>query len=367
MIKVCHITNVHQRYDLRILKKECVSLVRNGYNVSLLVQDDLKDEKYKGVNIISTGRKPDNRIDRIRSIRSLLNIAITCDADIYHIHDPELMLVGLKLKRLNKTVIFDSHEDIPIQISDKTYLPKFSRKFISGVYSFLEKKILSKYDGLITVTPHIANRLKNINANIEIITNYPIVDSINAKEVKSDNHCKLCFAGGITHQWNIDIIIKAIEHIDNVSLILAGPISSNYLGDLKQLKGWSKVKYLGKISHSEVKDIYLESDIGCALNYSLQLKNNGSLGNTKIFEFMASKLPVICTNYPIWDNLVKKSKCGVSIDPRSVDNVKQVIQELKNARKLRYEMGENGRNAVEREFNWSTQEKKLVDFYARMK
>ena len=46
-MKVCHLTSVHTRYDTRILLKECYSLATNGYEVSLIVADDLGDESKK--------------------------------------------------------------------------------------------------------------------------------------------------------------------------------------------------------------------------------------------------------------------------------------------------------------------------------
>ena len=65
MIKVCHMTTVHDRYDSRILKKECVSLANAGYDVTLLVADNLPDESFKNVKISSIDFSPKNRFDRI--------------------------------------------------------------------------------------------------------------------------------------------------------------------------------------------------------------------------------------------------------------------------------------------------------------
>lgn len=38
-MNICHLTSVHSRYDTRIFLKECRSLARTGYQVSLVVAD----------------------------------------------------------------------------------------------------------------------------------------------------------------------------------------------------------------------------------------------------------------------------------------------------------------------------------------
>lgn len=47
--KVCHITSAHSRYDVRIFIKQCKSLANNGYDVTLIVNDDKDNEKIDGV------------------------------------------------------------------------------------------------------------------------------------------------------------------------------------------------------------------------------------------------------------------------------------------------------------------------------
>ena len=63
-MKICHVTSVHPRYDIRIFEKECVSLAKNGYETYLVVNDEQPDELIKGVSIVSTGFSPKKRRER---------------------------------------------------------------------------------------------------------------------------------------------------------------------------------------------------------------------------------------------------------------------------------------------------------------
>lgn len=363
--KVCHVTSAHDRYDIRIFEKECRSLADNSYDVTLLVNDDKEDEVVGSVRIISTRFKPRNRAERfLYSGKILYKKAMEVNADIYHFHDPDLLPLASRLKRNNKKIIFDFHEDVPRQIMDKQWIPRLIRYFVSKLYSRYEKISVKKFDGLISVTPHIVERYVRLNNNTVMITNYPIIDL--KEEIIRQPSNAICFAGGIGSQWNHDKILEAINRIEGIKYILAGSGSQEYMNLLKSLPGWNKVEYKGRIPHAEVKDAYSQSIAGMALNYSNQAKGEGTLGNTKLFEFMEAKLPVICTNYKLWKTIVEENKCGICVDPNNVNEIVDAVGYiLKNPIEAET-MGKNGRKAVIDKYNWKTQEDVLVEFYQRL-
>ena len=163
-------------------------------------------------------------------------------------------------------------------------------------------------------------------------------------------------------------IIEAIKNI-NVKYYLAGDNNNSYFESLKEIDGFEKVNVIGKVSKDEVKKIYAKSAVGIALNdYVANVGfHEGSLGNTQVFENMEAGLPVIGTDFNLWKKIIVDNHCGLCVNPNSVEEITNAINYLLENKDEAIEMGKNGRKAVEREYNWSNQEKKLYLFYEGIK
>lgn len=368
MAKVCHVTSVHPRYDGRIFLKECTSLANAGYDITLLVADNQADEIKNGVKITSAEFHPKNRVDRIlHSVGAVFAKAVQIDAEIYHIHDPELLPLGKKLKKHGKKVIFDSHEDVSGQILGKKWIPSVLRKPVSVAYSVYASALMKNFDALISVTPSIVDKLKQINPKTIMLTNYPIVSV--AEECDTDKYEKatFVFAGGISEQWCHEVILQALENID-ATYLLAGPVEDAYLQKLKSCPAWNKVNYLGKIPHEEVKEIMRRCTAG--LSVLLPSGNTGgktgTLGNNKLFEQMQAGLPVICTNFVLWKQIVDKWNCGICVESTNADEIADAMKYITEHADEARQMGKNGKRAVREEFNWSIEESKLLKLYEQL-
>ncbi|MEG1950868.1 MAG: glycosyltransferase [Odoribacter sp.] len=364
-IKVCHLTSVHSAKDIRIFKKQCCSLAKAGYEVYIIAPNAVSEE-IEGVKIIGVPVRKEGRFYRMFCLTNeIFQKALEVDAAIYHFHDPELLPIGLKLKRKGKKVIFDSHEDVPQQILSKEYIPLFLRYIISSVYSIYEGRIIHKFDATITVNENILHRLKRNNINSFIVSNYPETTSC-CNTVEKEN--RICFAGAINEGYLHHKVVEVLNKIDDIRYSLAGQCDLKYLEKLKQMPGWEKVDYYGVIPFSDVLLLYGKSKIGIAIHdYTPNVGGKeGSLGILKNFEFMAAGIPIICTDFNVWRKIIEEEKCGICVDPHNLLEIESAIKYLINNPEEAKRMGDNGRKAIVERYNWQNEKEKLLSLYTNL-
>lgn len=357
-LKVCHVTSVHSADDDRIFHKECVSLSKK-YNVVLVAPNTpscIKD----GVEIVGV-QEPAGRIGRILRTKKLYPVLIQIDADVYHFHDPELILLGYQLKKRGKKIIFDSHEDVPNQILCKEWIPNYLRGIISHLYSLYEKWMLRKYDALVSVTPSIVERLAKINPHTYQITNYPIYTELSDTRKWGRS---LCFAGGVNQQYMHHIIVDCIEET-NATYELAGKAYPSYLEDLKRKSGWKRVNYHGLLPYSKIFEFIQRSSVGLAiLDYTPNVGyKRGTIGVVKLFEYMMAGIPVIATDFILWKEIIDLNKCGICVNPNNKEEIVDAINYCMNHLEECKRMGDNGKKAVRDLYNWASQEIILYEMY----
>lgn len=222
MCKVCHFTSAHDWNDDRIFLKECYSLAKNSYEVYIVSEGIDRDAE--GIGVVGCGEKPIGRKARFMDFSKIIyQRALALDCDIYHFHDPELLPYGIKLKKLGKKVIFDSHEDVPAQIMSKYWIPTPFRWLISKIYKTYESYAVAQFDAVIAATPAIAEKFKGRAKKIVVINNYPRLDDIVFQTKPFDERpAAVCYAGGLDEIRGGKVMVEALSDLQDVELVLAG-------------------------------------------------------------------------------------------------------------------------------------------------
>lgn len=343
----------------------CLSLSA-GFNVSLIVADGLGFEVIKNISIHDVGIPRVGRFYRMfKTTKQLLKQAICLDSNIYHLHDPELLLIASKLKNKGKTVIFDAHEDLPKQLLSKPYLNKVTRFIFSKFFSFYEKSVCSKLDVVIGATPIISSKFNKFCILTENINNYPLLDELNYAGTDFTKLDEIVYVGRISEIRGIKTLVKSLSKLRGIRLNLIGEFGNRVIEkEVKSLPEYDLVNEYGFKNRKEVVDILAKSKIGIVT--FLATPNHVDAQPNKMFEYMSAGLPIVASNFPLWREIIEVNDCGICVDPENINQIANAIQYLIDNSMESKRLGTNGRKAVMEKYNWEQEEKKLLALYKKL-
>lgn len=364
MTKICHMTSAHPPEDGRIFLKECVSLARAGYQVYLVEQGESCEKE--GVHIVGVGAPGGGRMERMTKFaRKVYDTALALDAELYHIHDPELLPYALKLKRLGKKVVFDSHELYALQLRQKPYLPVWVTVPMAKCYCVLEEYVLRRIDGLVFPCLYDGkNPFEGKCRHVSIVNNVPRLDEMyETWQPHERTEFAACYVGDIRPDRGITQDVLACQQ-EGVILELGGAFSPpEYVDTVRSLDERGLVRIHGRLNRQQVCALLRGASVGFVTQLNVGQQNILDNMPTKAYEYMASGLPVIISRSKYVEDLLALYPFGISVNPEDTEQIAAAIAFLRDHPEQAWEMGRIGRKAVFEEFNWGVEEQKLFKLY----
>lgn len=363
--KVCHISSVHPPFDVRIFHKEAVSLNKAGFDTYMVVTG-VEEQEAQGVKVIGVKDPQRGRLHRMMNhSKNVIQRAKLLNADIYHLHDPELLPYAIELRKTGAKVIYDSHEDLPAQTMSKNYIPKPIRPFMAQGLKYYENHIAKNIDAIVTATESIKNRFNKLNPNIVVVNNFPFIEELKTKITNIPKERAVCYVGSVARMRGANEIVRAIGLTKDVKLYLAGTIGETGLREeMMQQSGWENVIELGFVPREEVAEIMSKSMAGLVTLYPEP--NHLNSIPIKMFEYLSASLPIICSDFDHWRQLLNGVECATFVNPLDPYDIAEAIQSIVDNPEKAKEMGARGQYIVENKFNWENEEKKLIDLYQKL-
>jgi glycosyltransferase involved in cell wall biosynthesis len=385
-IKICHLTSVHRVYDIRIFYKECQSLAKAGYEVVLIARHD-KSETIEEVDVVPCPVFK-NRLARVllAPVRMFF-LALKQEAKIYHFHDPELIVTGLLLRLFTRAkVIYDIHEDYKTSIRQKHYLPRWLAAAAANFFGFFETTA-TKFFKLVLAEKYYEKRFPNGT----YVLNYPVLETERWKEstfgkdavrsqagfdrplpggsVPGNSH--LLYTGTMSEDRGALLHAEMLNYLKDVDIYMVGFCRKSLAQQLRQIAGKEQARL-----HLEGEEEFVHP---ARIQYYYQ-KGKWLAGLavfpptahyiykelTKFFEYMFAGIPVICSDFPVWRELVEITNAGLLVDPFDRKAITNAVEYLKTHPGEAIKMGENGTRAVLERYNWDLEEKKLLGLYKQI-
>jgi len=368
--KVCILTSIHPAFDVRIFHKEAKTLAKAGYNIVLIAQHT-KEEIVDGIRLVPLP-KPRNRFERMtKVVGKLFMLAVKEKAEIYHLHDPELIPIGLILKLFGKKIIYDVHEHYPNTILDRYWIPKSLRYTTSNLFDLFEKVFVLFFDYVIYTTPIVGERYKELKVRTERIENYPLIE---LSEIFKKNPQKyIIYLGEMTKIRGITELIEAfnmvVKKYPEWKLYLVGSVEPpSFSKEIEQLISKLNLKQninlIPWVPYEEKEKFSSQASIGIVIY--LPYPNNISCLPNKLFDYMLVGLPVVASNFPLYKEIVDTDRCGLIVDPLDPREVAKAIEYLIEHPDGARKMGKKGKKAILEKYNWEKEGRKLLDIYARI-
>jgi glycosyltransferase involved in cell wall biosynthesis len=367
MIKIVHMTSVHRWHDTRIFFKECQTLAQEGFEVVLIVPREEKvDNTIDGVKIRSI-LKPRNR--RLRMICTGYNVfrtALQEGADLYHIHDPELLPWAQWLRLLGKLVIYDMHENLRGALLTKGWIHPSLRRPSSALFGRLERMLLSRLP--VIFAEYSYPRHYPTSKRSAIVLNLP--DASRLLSIRGDKFGQFTagYMGGVSEVRGSLAMVEAVRILydrgQRTGLQCVGPVSEEHKRTLHgkaYVEQSADILFHGRLPQQDGWRIMARCHAGLAVLQAVP--NYVESYPTKMFEYMALGLPIVVSDFPLYRDIVERYKCGFCVDPSKPGQIADALLYLSRHAQEAAAIGARGRDAVINEFNWSSEAEKLLAFY----
>ncbi len=397
MKKIIFITLDSPYIDRRILLF-AKSLQTIGYDCSVLTSYAVAEQGFEDINILnlcSTGKKASGIVIIKEFLKrhfslSVLNLAkqvyLACfarddyspfinemtkfikktKADIYIACDLPVLPVGYAGKQTNNAIlIYDAHEFYTEQAS----LSLKTKKKLKAV----ENDLIGHADCLITVNNDIANLFKKeyLLDKIHVIMNATECCKYERNFLHDIIHIDrkipvILYQGGFIPNRNLQKLVELSSYLKTSVLIMLGwgvmekelKIMAENLGVLNK-----RIFFIPKIPQTELISYTRSATIGIIPYPDIDL-NTRYCSPNKLFEFICAEIPIAANNVLVTvQKMLQHHNIGFNINLKDPKTCASKIEKIISNKNLMEKYKSSLQNAGEL-FNWSKEEKKLLNIFS---
>jgi glycosyltransferase involved in cell wall biosynthesis len=366
--RIVHMSSVHTVNDIRFFHKMAVTLAENGYDTYCIALHS-RPEVISGVKIIPIRSRP-GIWGKIVASYLAFAAAVQLKPLICHIHTPRLYIWIPFLKIRGVIVILDMYENFPKTFEQRTRVPAFLRTFAGYLYKYMERVLIGD-NPVIYAEYSYAKDYPYVKEHRTIL-NMPKTEMLLAVDENKLEIPTIGYLGGICETRGSLLILRVIKKLReqgaNINAEFIGQSEDTHQQELETyirdngLIG--SIRYYGFMPPPEAYQIAAKWHVGLAV--FLPMKNYVDSYPTKMFEYMALGLPVVVSKFPLYEEIVHETGCGLCVNPLDEDEIAGAIKVLLNNRRMAIDLGKKGRCAVLQKYSWKKEAEKLLAFYKQI-
>jgi glycosyltransferase involved in cell wall biosynthesis len=375
------------------VENEAITLINSGYEVFLFCLSNSNQNTNETINGI--------KIRRYRSCNLAYKLsALSYDLpfykmimkpkirhfikenaiDVLHIHDIRIAgAVFSSNKKHQLKIVLDLHDNIPDNMKFYPHLQKFPGKYIISPKKWKkkEKEFILKSDKIITVSPNFAKQIlenNNLQPDKMVLVPNTVRQSFYKEAIYSEvikkkysNKFVVLYLGDTNIRRGLLTAIRASEllskKIVNFKLVIVGRNTTDHIliQEVKRLHLESYVDFEGWKDVSLFPSYILASNV-CISPLYRSIQHDVAYAN-KIFQYMSFGKPILVSNAIAQKEIVESAKSGLVHEEKNEEDFYSKVIELYQNKEKAEELGNNGKEFIEKKFSWEITSKALVKLY----
>ncbi len=197
-----------------------------------------------------------------------------------------------------------------------------------------------------------------------VIYNSPqdLLDSIKQHPRSPSGNLRVSYVGLLQHERGLFDLIGVISKHTEWELDLGGSGPEQEI-ILDRIRNYPNIHWHGRIPYDKTIDLNSAADVMIAV-FDPAIANHRYSSSNKLFEAMMLQKPIIVARETNMDRIVRNHNCGIAIDYRDQAALEAALHKLAQDPEFRRQLGENGRRAYEKYYNWEEMQIRLLNFYS---
>lgn len=266
-------------------------------------------------------------------------------------NDLDTLLPAVYLKKTCETkIVYDAHEFYPFQFPGASLL-------LTKPIAILEKCLLSQVSDVITVTPQLAEEMRNyykLSKEIYAIPNCSPIEVQKSGASKENVKKIFLFQGMFAPGRGIETLINSWLKLNpaNATLVLRGPENDyrKYCESLvKDLS--SSIVFDEPVLEDDLIKAAAKADVG-VIPYEPTSVNNMNCCPNKLSQYLQSGIAVLANDLPFVSEILTRSKAGLIYNSKIPGSFQACVEKMINDESFLTKSKLNAKNFSHNEYHW---------------